>query len=95
MRRATADEHFQQNYQNPPTQPSRRRAPRSTALRRTTIVGQKFREGGQTVYVSAYPSNLADWNWTQWLFAIGSVIIFGVVVAGFILLVIQGRRCCL
>lgn len=49
----------------------------------------------RVIYVNAYPTNLGDWSWTQWVIAIGSVILFGVVVAGFILLVIQGRRCCL
>lgn len=49
----------------------------------------------RVVYRSGMDPDPRNWNWFEWAYVLGYLIIFGVVVAGFILLVITGRKCCL
>jgi hypothetical protein len=80
-----------------PTTTARRRIDYSTdGWGRPMRVGQRVGDKGvQVVYRSGYDPDPRNWNWVEAVYFAGSVIIFGIVVAGFVLLVIQGQRCCL
>lgn len=47
------------------------------------------------IFRSGYSPRLTEWTWIEWVTAIGVVITFSIIVAGFVLLVLQNRRCCL
>jgi hypothetical protein len=47
-------------------------------------------------YINSYSPDVSQWTWVQWVQIIGQIIIFGIIVAGFIYFWVEGgRRCCL
>ena len=60
----------------------------------TQRFGSKSYGGTQTRY-AGYPPDPRDWSWIDWVTIIGTATIFGVVIAGFVLLVLGRNQCCL
>jgi len=42
------------------------------------------------VYVSGYPTNIRLWNWVHWVTAVGSAVVFSIIVAGFTFIFTRG-----
>ena len=60
----------------------------------TQRFGNKSSDRVQTRY-AGYPPDPRDWSWIDWVTIIGTATIFGVVIAGFVLLVLGRNQCCL
>lgn len=46
------------------------------------------------VYGGGYSPDPRDWTWVVWAQVFFGITIWGIVVAGFILLVVRGNKCC-
>lgn len=46
------------------------------------------------VYRGTYSPDPRDWSWVDWAFILGAVSLWGIVLAGFILLIVRGNKCC-
>lgn len=71
--------------------------PLGPLFRKTRKIGNRADDNGnaRVIYRYGYSPDPRDWTWIDWVFIIGLIITFAVIVAGFVLIVISRNQCCL